>query len=216
LLLDAQEQTAMQDYEKRQQFAQNYALMADGELEELAKSASELTDIARDALHDEITRRGLTLASSDPPAAAPELRNLVILGSFTERYRADLAKTVLDSAGIRSLVSEDGAGLAWTSAGIGGRLWVREEDIDAANALLETRLPTTDLEEDEGNEQPSCPQCRSTDIFYDGPDSLGHPEESPDSSDGGDSERSKDTPRGIWKCIACGNEWRDEVGPATA
>jgi hypothetical protein len=57
---------------ERQRLAQVYAGMADGELEELAEDPASLTEPARQALKDEMSRRGLTVALPGPTPEAPE------------------------------------------------------------------------------------------------------------------------------------------------
>jgi hypothetical protein len=64
---------------------------------------------------------------------------LVVLQSFASQMEADLAKSVLESAGIDALVQADRAGgmrdhLAWS--GFGFKILVREEDAESANQLL--------------------------------------------------------------------------------
>lgn len=63
----------------------------------------------------------------------------VVLQSFASQMEADLAKSVLESAGIDALVQADRAGgmrdhLAWS--GFGFKILVREEDAESANQLL--------------------------------------------------------------------------------
>jgi hypothetical protein len=64
---------------------------------------------------------------------------LVVLQSFASQMEADLAKSVLESAGIDALVQADRAGgmrdhLAWS--GFGFKILVREEDAESASHLL--------------------------------------------------------------------------------
>ena len=65
--------------------------------------------------------------------------NLVTLKTFLNHVDADLAKSVLDSMGIESLISADDAGGLrpgmWTGTGV--RLLVRREDAELAGAVLE-------------------------------------------------------------------------------
>jgi hypothetical protein len=64
---------------------------------------------------------------------------LIVLQSFASQMEADLAKSVLESAGIEALVQADRAGgmrdhLAWS--GFGFKILVREEDAESASQLL--------------------------------------------------------------------------------
>lgn len=65
--------------------------------------------------------------------------NLVAVQAFATQFDADLAKSLLDSAGIDSMIQSDRAGgmrdhLAWS--GFGFKVLVREEDLEAANEVL--------------------------------------------------------------------------------
>jgi hypothetical protein len=64
---------------------------------------------------------------------------LVEVQAFGTQMEADLAKSMLDSAGIDSMIQADRAGgmrdhLAWS--GFGFKILVREEDAEAARQLL--------------------------------------------------------------------------------
>lgn len=68
-----------------------------------------------------------------------EHHNLVVAHTYLSQADADLAKSVLDSAGIAAMTTADTAGrmrdhLAWSGAGF--QLLVREEDAADARALL--------------------------------------------------------------------------------
>jgi hypothetical protein len=54
--------------EQRQQFAENYRRMFDGELEELARQEGDLTEMAREVLHVEMSNRGLAKPEEKPAA----------------------------------------------------------------------------------------------------------------------------------------------------
>jgi len=65
--------------------------------------------------------------------------NLVVVHTYLSQADADLAKSVLDSAGIAAMTTADTAGrmrehLAWSGAGF--QLLVREEDAADARAVL--------------------------------------------------------------------------------
>ena len=66
---------------------------------------------------------------------------LVVVQAFATQMDADLAKSVLESAGIDSMIQADRAGgmrdhLAWS--GFGFKVLVREEDASAAREVLES------------------------------------------------------------------------------
>jgi hypothetical protein len=67
--------------------------------------------------------------------------NLVIVHSFSTGMEAEMAKSVLQAAGISAIIQADTAGgmrphLAW--AGGGFKILVREEDASAARDVLES------------------------------------------------------------------------------
>ena len=72
--------------QERQRLAEVYAGMADGELEKLAGEAISLSDVATEALHAEISRRGLAVALSGPAADAEgaESPKLVTIRQFRD------------------------------------------------------------------------------------------------------------------------------------
>ena len=66
---------------------------------------------------------------------------LVVVQSFGSRPEADIAVSALEAAGIESMIRADDGGsqrpaLAW--AGVGFQVAVRDEDAEAARAILET------------------------------------------------------------------------------
>lgn len=68
---------------------------------------------------------------------------LVPAAFFGSRPEAELARALLDDAGIPATVESDDAGGMYPSmANVGGvRLLVREEDLEDARAVLEDSLP---------------------------------------------------------------------------
>jgi len=79
--------------------------------------------------------------------------DLVVVKTFGSRAEAELAKSVLEDAGIQSMIQADTAGgmrehLAWSGAGF--KVFVREEDVPAARDAL---TPTTAGNENENTER---------------------------------------------------------------
>ena len=93
----------------QKQFAARYAQMADGELLELALQPWALSEIAWEALEDELDSRHLELPEPEAPPqiVSLEKRNLILLRSFRDVPEALLAKGRLDSAGIEGLLADD-------------------------------------------------------------------------------------------------------------
>jgi hypothetical protein len=80
--------------------------------------------------------------------------NLVIVQSFGTRAEAEVAKTVLQSAGIEAMIQADTVGgmrehIAWSADGF--HLLVREPDANDARAVL-TSPPGTAGQEQGGTE----------------------------------------------------------------
>ncbi|HLZ41325.1 MAG TPA: hypothetical protein VKQ11_10200 [Candidatus Sulfotelmatobacter sp.] len=121
--------------QERRRLAEFYAGQMDGELEQVAGQAYELTELAREALRAELARRGLTPAfvehvpeivnedsgpkPGDPPAAELpaedflplegelELRTMITIRQFRDLPEALLAKGSLESSGIECALVDD-------------------------------------------------------------------------------------------------------------
>ena len=119
---------------ERLRLAEFYSGQMDGELEQVAGQAYELTELAREALSAELGRRGLQtklietapvvfkkqvpVMPGDPPPPAPpappsapdgelELRKMVPIRQFRDLPEALLAKGSLESAGIEAVLTDD-------------------------------------------------------------------------------------------------------------
>jgi len=92
---------------ERRRLADTYAGMTDGELQRLARNAESLTELAWDALEDEMDRRHLE--SSDDPTPEPrqemEVRELVTVRQFRDLPEALLAAVYLRVSLIRERTS---------------------------------------------------------------------------------------------------------------
>jgi hypothetical protein len=98
------------DWEKeRQRLATLYAGMEEGESQKIAARPESLTDVARQVLRSEMSRRGMpplpetsqrdasSLNQSDPP---------VMIRRYQDLPEALLSKSILDSAGIESFLAD--------------------------------------------------------------------------------------------------------------
>jgi hypothetical protein len=136
---------ALPDTEKeRWRLSRLYGSMSDGEVENLAADAGSLSDAAKWALKLDLSRRGLKtkLEEVGPPPEAAKLSKLVNLRQYMTLPEALLAKSILDSAGIESFLGDQNIiRMDWfLSNALGGvKLRVREEDVEAATALLNQR-----------------------------------------------------------------------------
>lgn len=95
----------------------------------------------------------------------------VILRQFRDLQDADLAKSVLESAGFECWLRDDmtiGMNWGWSNALGGVKLLVRKEDVDGARQLLD-QIPAAFNVEGVGEyKQPQCPKCHSLVIFFEG------------------------------------------------
>lgn len=129
--------------EERQRLAKLFAGMEKEELEEIAADAGSLTDVARQALASEMSRRGMHLAAKKEPAVVPHNRDHskpVMIRRFLYLPDAELAKSLLSSAGIESFLADENiVRIDWFYSNLVGgiKLLVRAEDADAARKLLD-------------------------------------------------------------------------------
>jgi hypothetical protein len=223
--------------QERRRLAEFYSGQMDGELEEVAGQAYELTAVAREALRAELTKRGLTPRfiehppvkprpqpqPGDPPPARPaveelpggelEMRQMVTIRQFRDLPEALLAKGSLDSAGIEAvLVDENVVRLDWFWSNLMGgvKLEVDAEDADAANEILSQPIPEGFDAVGTGEYlQPRCPSCQSLDVSF---QELNKPVAYVSAYLGVPLPLR----RRAWRCDSCHAEWEDDEvsGPA--
>lgn len=124
--------------------AEYYAAATDEELHRLADDAGSLTDPAKEALRDELSRRGAKVELRDSPVAEERLPRLVTIRTFRDVPNALLAKSVLESAQIPCFLSDENLirmDWFWSNALGGIKLLVKEEDASAASELLDQQPP---------------------------------------------------------------------------
>jgi hypothetical protein len=132
--------------QERQRLAELYSEQTDEELEQVAKQAHELTYPAREALRAELAKRGLysgQLEEDAPEQDDAEFRDLVVIRTFWNLLEAELAKGLLDSAGIEAFLFDDNmVRLDWFNANaLGGvKLRVDASNVEAANRVLDERV----------------------------------------------------------------------------
>jgi len=198
---------------ERQRLAALYAGMERGELEAIAAQAGSLTDVARDSLRSELSRRGMPpplevskLDSSRLKEPAPP----VMIRRYQSLPEALLSKSILDSAGIESfLVDENLVRIDWFYSNLVGgiKLLVRGEDAETASKLLAQDTPDKFQVDGVGEyQQPRCPRCQSLDVAFD--------ELNKRIAYGGMLFVGIPIPLTSehWKCHSCGNEWGDDDG----
>ncbi len=154
----------LDEHRERRRLAANYAGMTDGELQRLARNAESLTELACDALEDEMDRRHLEFAddAAPEPRQEMEMRELVTVRQFRDLPEALLAKGSLESAGIECFLADENlVRLDWfISNFIGGiKLNVRVQDAGNAQKLLDEPILEGLYVQGIGlYEQPRCPQ----------------------------------------------------------
>jgi hypothetical protein len=134
--------TKINHEEERRRLADIYASKSDLELTELARTATSLTEDAKEVLEQEFVTRGLILEKPLllPADLGEKDKKLVILQRFRDLPEAMLAKTVLESAGVPCFLADENTvrmDWMWSNALGGIKLWVREEDVAEATGLLQ-------------------------------------------------------------------------------
>lgn len=125
------------------EFASRYMAMSETELMELARSYDTLVAPAQEALRTEFARRHLEPPLVDEPETI-EPRQVVTIESFQDLPAADLARGLLESAGIHAWMQDDNlVRMDWFySNAVGGiRLQVDRDDAEEARAILNQPMP---------------------------------------------------------------------------
>jgi len=136
----------MNQYEtERERLARQYEQFSDVALAELAADAGSLTDAARDALRSELTKRSLPIDLAKPDNEDPIQQRqisgpLVMVKRFRDMPEAQIAESILDSAGIDCFLADENTirmDWLWSNLLGGFKLMVRPEDLDTATQLLD-------------------------------------------------------------------------------
>ena len=197
------------DHHERRRLAANYASMTDGELQRLAGSAESLTDLAWDALEDEMDRRHLEVAEDPTPEPRQqlEMRELVTIRQFRDLPEALLAKGSLESAGIECFLADENlVRLDWFISNFIGGIKLNVRAADAANAqkLLDEPILEGLYVQGVGlYEQPRCPKCQSLDVNFQELDR-------PIAYMSAFLRVPMPLQRPGWRCHACDAEWEDD------
>lgn len=187
--------------------------MTDGELQRLARNPEALTDLAWEALEDELDRRHLEVPFDDAlPKQELDLRRLVTIRQFRDLPEALLAKGSLESAGIECFLRDDNmVRLDWfISNFIGGvKLCVQPADAAKAQSLLDEPILEGLYVHGVGlYQQPRCPKCNSLDVSFRELDPAAY------------LSLAVRVPipfqREAWRCRSCGAEWEEEEGAGTS
>jgi hypothetical protein len=183
--------------------------MTDGELQKLARNSESLTELAWDALEDELDRRHLELREEavPKPRQEMEMRELATIRQFRDLPEALLAKGSLESAGIECFLADDNlVRLDWfISNFIGGiKLNVRAADVGNARQILDEPILEGLYVQGIGlYEQPRCPNCQSLDVNF---QELDHPIAYMSAF----LRMPMPVQRPAWRCHQCDAEWEDD------
>jgi hypothetical protein len=160
--------TVINPEEERRRLAESYSQQTDGELENVAAQAYELTDIARETLRAELVKRGLYVGQLDEPAPgqdSAEFRELVTVRQFRDLPEALFAKGSLESAGIEcALVDDNMVRLDWFISNLlgGVKLQVAPEDAETANEILSQPIPEDFDDGESGSSESGSTESGST------------------------------------------------------
>ena len=132
-----------------QRLKERYAQMTESELAALAEDASDLTEVAQEALQAVIAERGLDIQlKMEPPAPLrghpPEEENIVTIGWPENAEQGGRVMEALTAAGIPSFFA----------------LGVLESDLKRARAAV-AQAYEDDATDDGKNYAVLCPKCRS-------------------------------------------------------
>lgn len=200
--------SAPDDHKERLRLSSVYAGMTDPELQKLARNPESLTDLAWEALEDELDRRDLEVpAEHSTSQPAVDWRSLVTIRQFRDLPEALLAKGSLESAGIECFLRDENlVRLDWfISNFIGGiKLCVQPEDVENAQKLLsEPILEGLYVQGIGFYEQPRCPKCESLDVNFQELDR-------PIAYLSAFLRVPVPVHRKAWRCHSCGAEWEQD------
>lgn len=202
---------------------ESYSAMSDEELQTIANDSYDLTDVAKQALQAEASRRRLNLTiqkapptttEEPPPPSEPETETdtdidtsqLTDLSRVWSLSEARKLKETLDWAGVPVFFGPERVeNLARLRGGFEHGVDVRVRDFDqqramAALAHAAIRDVPENSEADENVDvpyTPHCPKCHSTEVVFQGLDL------NPLTKSAFDSKFN-------WSCEACGHQWKDD------
>lgn len=190
-------------------FRERYSAMSEIELMNLAREYDGLVDEAQRALRAEFASRGLQppLIEEEEPIADDPSAKWVTVGQYRDMAEAYVARSMLEEGGLECLLrDENTVRMDWLlSNAVGGmKLQVAARDEAAAREMLSRPIPRQFVT-DSGEEfqQPSCPNCGSTDVVANDPDrwrmvasmviKIPIPHRRPRDEE--------------WRCLRCGTRW---------
>ena len=195
--------------------SERYRSMNDDELLALAGDVSEMTDVARQALAQEMSQRRLkpeakaptpkvknsNSEDEDPYAQQHELVDICTVWSLADARKL---QALLDEEGVPFYIGPEKATTAdavTSNFAKGLTVQVMRVGLPWAQRALERFTPADapgpkEPEEPDGDLAIHCPKCHSTDVIFN------------QLADGSDA--SVDNERFDWTCASCGTQWEDE------
>ncbi len=205
-----------------------YAGMSEEELQSVADEGYELTDVAKQVLNAEISKRGLQVivrlapvleetqeGDEDFDPANLELTSACVVDN---KEQAAWVKKTLNDAGIPcyfgpNLVEDVGRLQFPENRGVQVKVLAGDRHrVPFVLREFHAQFPSDDADEESADAGVACPKCHSCEIVFEGLDSD-TPEEEP--SDALDEEASAPEeaacpPKFHWSCDACGYRWEDD------
>jgi DNA-directed RNA polymerase subunit M/transcription elongation factor TFIIS len=198
------------------ELAERYRRMSDDEIRDLARQQSELTDLAREVLKNEMSQRRLSPEPAPPPAPEPasddessydDDRRLVLL---TYVWCAEDALQIQKRLELAEVPFFIGPGKATSVDAVkssfadGLSLQVMQVGVPYARAAIQYYKPVYDPireAEDKGEIKDvpvRCPKCKSEEVIFDHVVSA-------------NKNPADDTPvKFQWTCDSCGYQWEDD------
>ena len=201
--------------------SEHYRQLSDDELVGLALQTSEFTDVAQQALAQEIANRRLKLppdesATARRPEPQPdsaedgespyaEDRELVVIRTVWSLADALKLQSLLDRAGIpfyMGLEKATGVDAVTSNFANGLSVQIMRVGVPWARQALQQYFPGDEPPQEKADESDNvaihCPKCHSTEVVFEDLD------RGPENSEGKPSSKFK------WTCDSCGHEWEDD------
>jgi DNA-directed RNA polymerase subunit M/transcription elongation factor TFIIS len=198
--------------EERRRLFEHYQQISDGELVALARTNTELTDIAQRTLAAEISRRKLKVEPEQPPEPTPpdppnpiydeDRQPILIATVYSERDALEL-QALLDGASIPFVIGPEKATRVervTSNFSEGVDVLVMNIALPWVRDLMKNYFPKDappPTQEEQQDAFISCPICRSEDVVFE------------EMLDEDPNTHERLLQRFSWKCDACGHEWQD-------
>jgi DNA-directed RNA polymerase subunit M/transcription elongation factor TFIIS len=201
--------------------SEHYRQLSVDELVGLALQTSELTDVAQQALAQEIATRRLKLPpeeSATPRSPEPqpdsaedggwpyaEDRELVVIRTVWSLADALKLQSLLDTAGIPFYMGPEkamGVDAMTSNFANGLSVQIMQVGVPWARQALQQYFPADEPPQEKADESDNvaihCPKCHSTEVVFEDLD------RGPENSEGKPSSKFK------WTCDSCSHEWEDD------